>query len=121
MKASLADPTGDRIVESLRLARDVGGTDLGRLLRTLSAFLREDARTRAELETRQGWAVNGARLAVAAPWLLLGALSLNPHAVHAYNSAAGVFVLAIGGGISIVAYRMMIRIGRLPVEERVLR
>jgi tight adherence protein B len=121
LKASLADPTGDRIVESLRLARDVGGTDLGRLLRTLSAFLREDARTRAELETRQGWAVNGARLAVAAPWLLLGDLSLNPHAVHAYNSAAGVFVLAIGGGISIVAYRMMIRIGRLPVEERVLR
>jgi tight adherence protein B len=121
LKASLADPTGDRIVESLRLARDVGGTDLGRLLRTLSAFLREDARTRAELETRQGWTANGARLAVAAPWLLLGALSLNPHAVHAYNSAAGVFVLAIGGGISIVAYRMMIRIGRLPVEERVLR
>jgi tight adherence protein B len=58
LKAALADPTGDRIVESLRLARDVGGTDLGRLLRTLSAFLREDARTRAELETRQGWSVN---------------------------------------------------------------
>jgi len=57
LKATLADPTGDRIVESLRLARDVGGTDLGRLLRTLSAFLREDARTRAELETRQGWSV----------------------------------------------------------------
>lgn len=57
LKWSLADPTGDRIVESLRLAREVGGTDLGRLLRTLSTFLREDARTRAELETRQGWAV----------------------------------------------------------------
>nr|MDT0666106.1 type II secretion system F family protein [Micromonospora sp. DSM 115978] len=51
---SLADPVADRIVESLRLAREVGGTDLGRLLRTLSTFLREDARTRAELETRQG-------------------------------------------------------------------
>lgn len=121
LKAALADPTGDRIIESLRLARDVGGTDLGRLLRTLSAFLREDARTRAELETRQGWAVNGARLAVAAPWLLLGALSLNPHAVRAYNSAAGAVVLAIGGGVSIVAYRTMVRIGRLPVEDRVLR
>lgn len=121
LKSALADPTGDRVVESLRLAREVGGTDLGRLLRTLSGFLREDARTRAELETRQGWAVNGARLAVAAPWLLLGALSLNPHAVQAYNSAAGALVLLIGGGISLIAYRMMIRIGRLPVEERVLR
>ncbi len=121
LKIALADPTGDRIIESLRLAREVGGSDLGRLLRTLSGFLREDARTRAELETRQGWAVNGARLAVAAPWLLLGALSLNPRAVQAYNSAAGAFVLLLGSGVSLIAYRMMVRIGRLPVEERVLR
>jgi tight adherence protein B len=121
LKNGLADPTGDRIVESLRLARDVGGTDLGRLLRTLSAFLREDARTRAELETRQGWSVNGARVAVAAPWLLLAALSLHPQAVRAYNSTAGGLVIAFGGGLSLLAYRVMIRIGRLPVEERVLR
>lgn len=121
LKAALADPTGDRIVESLRLARDVGGTDLGRLLRTLSAFLREDARTRAELETRQGWSVNGARIAVAAPWLLLAALSLHPEAVRAYNSTAGALVIAVGGVLSLLAYRVMIRIGRLPVEERVLR
>jgi tight adherence protein B len=121
LKASLADPTGDRIVESVRLAREVGGTDLGRLLRTLSTFLREDARTRAELETRQGWAVNGARIAVAAPWLLIGALSLNPQAVRAYNTAGGAAVLAFGGVVCFVAYRSMVRIGRLPVEDRVLR
>ena len=39
----LADPVADRIVETLRIAREVGGTDLGRVLRTLSQFLREDA------------------------------------------------------------------------------
>jgi tight adherence protein B len=121
LKAGLADPTGDRIVESLRMAREVGGTDLGRLLRTLSAFLREDARTRAELETRQGWSVNGARIAVASPWILLAALSLHPEAVQAYNSTAGALVIAVGGGLSFVAYRAMIRIGRLPEEDRVLR
>ena len=82
LKAALADPVGDRIVEALRMAREVGGTDLGRLLRTLSAFLREDARTRAELETRQGWTVNAARLAVAAPWVVLLLLSLQPEAVR---------------------------------------
>lgn len=67
LKERLADPVGDRLIESLRIARDVGGSDLGRLLRTLSGFLRDDARTRAELETRQGWTVNAARLAVIAP------------------------------------------------------
>jgi len=121
LKAGLADPVGDRIVESLRMAREVGGTDLGRLLRTLSAFLREDARTRAELETRQGWTINAARLAVAAPWIVLALLSLRPEAVDAYNSAAGLVVLLIGGGLCLVAYRVMVRIGRMPEEERVLR
>jgi len=121
LKANLADPVGDRVVEALRMAREVGGTDLGRLLRTLSTFLREDARTRAELETRQGWTVNAARLALAAPWVLLLLLSAQPEAVEAYNTAAGTVVLVVGGGTSLLAYRLMLRIARLPLERRVLR
>ena len=121
LKQQLADPVGDRVVEALRMAREVGGTDLGRLLRTLSAFLREDARTRAELETRQGWTVNAARLALCAPWLLLLLLSSQPDAVQAYNTAAGTFVLLAGGGVSLLAYRVMLRIARLPSDRRVLR
>jgi len=121
LKGSLADPVGDRVVEALRMAREVGGTDLGRLLRTLSGFLREDARTRSELETRQGWTVNAARLALAAPWVLLLLLSTQPGAVQAYNSPAGTVVLLVGGGVSFAAYRAMLRIARLPTERRVLR
>ena len=121
LKDNLADPVGDRVVEALRLAREVGGTDLGRLLRTLSAFLREDARTRAELETRQGWTVNAARLALGAPWVLLLLLSTRPEAVAAYGSTAGALVLLVGGGISLLAYRVMLSIARLPDERRVLR
>ena len=48
-------------------------------------------------------------------------LSLRPEAVAAYDSTAGLFVLGVGGGVSLVAYRVMLRIGRLPDEERVLR
>jgi len=121
LKMTLADPVADRIVESLRLAREVGGTDLGRLLRTLSQFLREDARTRAELEARQGWTVNAARLALAAPWAVLALLALRPEAVAAYDSAAGMLLLLVGGLVSIAAYRLMLRVARLPEEERVLR
>lgn len=121
LKRHLADPVGDRVVEALRMAREVGGTDLGRLLRTLSTFLREDARTRAELETRQGWTVNAARLALAAPWALLLVLSTRPDAVAAYNSTAGAVVLLVGGAVSLVAYRIMLRIARLPTDRRVLR
>ncbi|WP_239308167.1 MULTISPECIES: type II secretion system F family protein [unclassified Frankia] len=117
----LADPIADRIIESLRTAREVGGTDLGRLLRTLSTFLREDARTRAELETRQSWTINAARLALAAPWVVLLLLATRGETVRAYDSPTGVIVLAVGGGVSVVAYLLMKKIGRLPEEGRVLR
>lgn len=121
LKERLSDPVGDRIVESLRIAREVGGSDLGKLLRTLSSFLREDARTRAELETRQSWTVNAARLAAGAPWVILGLLALNGGSLTAYSSPTGWVVLAVGAGLCVVAYRLMIWIGRLPEEERVLR
>jgi tight adherence protein B len=121
LKVSLADPVGDRVVEALRIARDVGGGDLGRMLRSLSRFLRDDARTRSELESRQAWVVNGARLAAASPWAVLLALSMQPEVIGRYRSAAGVVVLCVGAAACFVAYRLMVRVGRLPEERRVLR
>ncbi|MET9018916.1 type II secretion system F family protein [Actinopolymorpha sp. NPDC004070] len=121
LKRNLADPVGDRIVESLRIAREVGGSDLGRLLRTLSSFLREDVRTRGELESRQSMTVNSARLAVAAPWLVLGFMSFQRDVIARYNSPLGFFILLVGAALCAVAYRLMLRIGRLPEEQRVLR
>lgn len=121
LKTRLADPVGDRIIEALRVTREVGGTDIGTVLRTLGEFLRDDARTRAELEARQSWTVNAARLAVAAPWVVLAMLSTQPANAQAYNSAAGVTLLMIGGIASVVAYRLMVKVGRLPEDVRVLR
>ena len=121
LKTRFADPVADRIVEALRLAHEVGGTDLGTLLRSLSQMLREDMRTRGELEARQSWTVNGAKVAVAAPWLVLALLSSRPQAAAAYATAAGAVVLLIGAVVSVIAYRLMLRLGRLPEEERTLR
>ena len=120
LKDRLADPVGDRVVESLRVAREVGGGDLGRLLRSLSGFLRDDARTRAELQSRQAWTVNGARLAVSAPWIVLLLMSFQTTAIRSYASPGGVLVLGIGFGVCVLAYAAMMRIGRLPVEKRIL-
>src|SRR3954451_22963532 len=120
LKQRLCDPTGDRVVEGLRVAREVGGGELGPLLRNLSGFLRDDARTRSELESRQSWTVNGARLAVAAPWLVLLLLCFQREVITRYASTAGVVVLVVGALLCVVAYRLMVRIGRLPTERRVL-
>ena len=95
----LADPVGDRVVEGLRIAREVGGGELGRLLRNLSGYLRDDARTRSEMESRQAWTVNGARLAVAAPWLVLLIMSFQSDVIRRYASPVGVLILVVGAAV----------------------
>ncbi|MCY7394598.1 MAG: type II secretion system F family protein [Nocardioides sp.] len=120
LKVRLADPVGDRVIEGLRVAREVGGGELGRLLRNLSGYLRDDLRTRSELESRQAWTVNGARLAVAAPWLVLLLMSFQSEVIRRYASPGGVVVLVVGAMLCVVAYRLMMRIGRLPDERRIL-
>lgn len=118
LKADLADPIGDRIVETLKLARDVGGAELPSILRTLAASLRADAALRSEVEARQSWVRGAARLGVVAPWVVLLLLASRPEAAAAYNSPAGVVLLVVGLGVTIVAYRVMIALGRLPEERR---
>lgn len=120
LKLRLSDPVGDRVVEALRIAREVGGGELGRLLRHLSSYLRDDARTRAELESRQAWTVNGARLAAAAPWVVLLILTFQPEVISRYSSPAGAAVIFGGAACCLLAYRLMVRIGRLPTERRIL-
>lgn len=120
LKDRLADPVADRMVEGLRIAREVGGGDLGRLLRNLSGYLREEERTRAELQARQAWTVNGARMAVAAPWVVLLMMAFQTDLISRYSSPAGALVVAIGAVACVGAYWLMTRIGRLPVERRIL-
>ncbi len=93
-------------------ARSAAPTSAG-LLSTLSGFLRDDARTRAELLARQSWSVNAARMAVAAPWLVLILLATQRETLQAYDTPTGTLILAVGAHLSLIAYRLMIRIGRL--------
>jgi tight adherence protein B len=120
LKDSLRDPVADRVIVSLGIAREVGGSDLGRVLATLSDFLRQDARARGEIEARQSWTVNAARVAVAAPWITLLLLCTRPETVAAYSTTTGAAILVGSALLSVVAYKVMTAIGRLPDEPRVL-
>jgi tight adherence protein B len=118
LKATLDDPVADRVLETLRMAREVGGADLTAILRQLSASLRDEAATRAELEARQSWVKNAAKLGVAAPWLILVLLSTRPEAAAAYAAPEGTALILIGALVSVFAYRLMLVVGRLPTERR---
>jgi tight adherence protein B len=120
MGADVADPVADRVVETLVLAHRVGGRELGRVLRTLSAFVREDVAARREIESRQSWTVVAARVAAAAPWLVLVLVASRPQGARAFDSTTGIVVLLAGAAVTVVGYRLMLRIGRLPEEPRIL-
>ncbi|MBN9606495.1 MAG: type II secretion system F family protein [Actinomycetales bacterium] len=118
LKEELADPVADRLVETIRLAREVGGGELPTVLRALASSLRLEGAARAEAEARQSWVVAAARLGVVAPWVVLLVLASRPEAAAAYASAAGAILLLVGGALTVVAYRLMLAVGRLPEERR---
>ncbi|MCU1420818.1 MAG: type secretion system protein [Microbacteriaceae bacterium] len=118
LKDRLADPVADRILETLRMSREVGGSELTTVLRSLATYLRQEAAIRSEVEARQSWVVNAARLGAIAPWIVLLLLASRPEAAAAYNTPVGVALIVCGLGVSVVAYRLMIALGRIPEERR---
>lgn len=118
LKEHFADPTADRLIEVLRMAREVGGTELPGVLRDLAVQLRQDLALRAEVEARQSWVTNAGKLGLAAPWIVLGLLCTRPEAAAAYATPQGTLLLLAAAVVTLVAYRVMLAIGRLPEDRR---
>jgi len=72
-------------------------------------------RLRRSRELREVWPD-----AIDNPWVVLLLLATKPEAVAAYRGGGGAVVLAVGAAMATAGYRLMLAIGRLPSEERVL-
>lgn len=118
LKQSLAHPISDRIIEALRMAHDVGGRELPAVLESLQSSVRSDISVREEAYSKQSWIRAASKLGVAAPWIVLVVISGRPETVSAYSSWTGSAVLLAGAGLSVVAYKMMATLGRLPEDRR---
>jgi tight adherence protein B len=110
----LQDPVSRQVGAALTLAHEVGGRDLGQVLRDLSLFLREERAARRELQARQTWTVNAARVAAAGPWAVLLLLSSHGATRDAFARPMGTVVLIGGAVLSLIGYRAMLIVGRLP-------
>jgi tight adherence protein B len=119
VKESLAHPSFDQIIESLIIARELGGSELLTILRLLGKFIREDLALRREIEVKQNWIKNSAHLSAAAPWLLLLLLSTQPATSQAFSTPTGVLILCIGLGLTALAYLWMNSLSRIPTPKRI--
>ena len=121
IREELADPTSDRVIEVLILAKEQGGPVLIDILRDLARATAEDVKALEEIRTAQleqkinAWAVS------IMPWLVLVILTARPgHFREFYRSAAGGLVIVIGGLFTLLGLWILMRLGREPIEERVL-
>ncbi len=118
LKNAWASPTGDLLIETVRVAYEVGGTRVVEVLRELADQIRRDRNTRREVEAKQSWVRVAARVGVAAPWVVLVLLSFRSEAAVAYNSPAGLALIITGLALSVAAYRLMLMLGRTPTPTR---
>lgn len=114
----LADPVGDRIVEVLRMAHEVGGVNLPTVLVELQRSVRADIAVREDAYAKQSWIRSASVLAVSAPWVVLLLIGSREATISAYQSAEGAAILLLGAVVSAVAFFMMKKIGSLPTPHR---
>lgn len=120
IRSDLGDPTSDRVIEVLILAHQRGGNVVPEILGDL-----------AEATTRDVWAMEqvrsetleqkiNSRAVFVLPWLVLVAMTARSGAFRDfYSTSAGVFVVVLGGLMSLLGMFIAARLGRQPVEPRV--
>lgn len=118
LKADVANPVADRIIEALRMAHDVGGPELPRILSDLQTSVRADWQVREDALAKQAWIRAASKLGVAAPWIVLVLISGRPETQSSYSEPAGIALLVVGAVVSGFAFKLMQKLGTLPQEKR---
>jgi tight adherence protein B len=120
IKADLADPTSDRVIEVLILAYERGGSVVPEILSDLAEATTRDLWTLEEIQTDALEQKINSRVVFVLPWLVLVALTARSGPFREfYASSAGVVVALIGAVMSLVGVVIASKLGRQPTETRV--
>jgi tight adherence protein B len=119
-KVRLASPVADRFLELTRMAHISGGRGYLAALRNQSAQLRNENAVWAEIQAKQNWVLSTAKLAILAPWLVLVLLGFRRETADAFETETGLAVLAVGLIASLLAFKLIKALGKLPSRKRTL-
>jgi tight adherence protein B len=119
-KIRLANPVADRFVELTRIAHNSGGRGYLAALRNQSQQLRDENAVWAEIQAKQNWVLSTAKLAILAPWLVLVLLGFRRETGEAFETETGLAVLVIGLIASLLAFKLIKALGKLPMRQRTL-
>jgi tight adherence protein B len=120
IKADLADPTSDRVIEVLILAYERGGAVVPEILSDLAEATTRDIWTLEQIRSEALEQKINARVVFVLPWFVLIAMTAQAGAFRDfYSTPAGLTVALIGGLMSLVGIAIASRLGRQPTEPRV--
>jgi tight adherence protein B len=120
VKADLAQPTSDRIIEVMIVAHERGGPIVLSILRDLTDATTKDMWAGEELATLSLEQKINARVVFLIPWVVLAFITTRPGPFRDfYASSAGVLVVAVGGAASLLGMLLASKLGKEPDEPRV--
>lgn len=115
LKNQITDTVGVATLKLLQVVVKTGANDLATSLSILSNASRENHNLIQELKAKQSWVLNGARISVVAPWLVLMALWTQESVRNAYQNVIGQLILILVAMVGVIGYLVMKRIGRIDV------
>ena len=115
LQSQIKDAVGAATVKLLSVVMKTGANDLASSLRILADASRETINLVQELKAKQSWVLNGARVSVIAPWLVLVALWTQESVRVAYQNFTGQLILVLVATVGVVGYFAMKRIGKIDV------
>lgn len=120
IKADLADPASDRVIEVLILAYERGGSVVPEILSDLAEATTRDIWANEQMRTEALEQKINARIVFVLPWFVLVALTAREGPFRAfYSSRAGVVVAVLGAFMSLVGILIASKLGAQPSEPRV--
>jgi len=120
IKADLADPTSDRVIEVLILAYERGGAVVPEILSDLAEATTRDIWTLEQIRTEALEQKINARVVFVLPWFVLIAMTAQAGAFREfYSTPAGLTVAFVGGVMSLLGITIASRLGSQPTEPRV--
>lgn len=119
LKGQLSNPAADATIELILIANQFGSAGYVSALRIQATNLRLETNLLRELSAKQGWVVGTAKLAVAAPWLIVSVLSVRTENAEIYRSISGTSILLLGMVASSFALWLVYNIGKSNTASRV--
>lgn len=120
IRADLADPTSDRVVEVLILAHQRGGNVVPEILSDLAEATTRDVWTLEQVRSEALEQKINSRAVFVLPWIVLVVMTMRSGAFREfYSTSVGVAIVIFCGALSLFGMFVASRLGSQPDEPRV--